>query len=43
MIRPEHATIAPDFTLRDTHGRDVRLSNVLQRGPAVLVFLRGLR
>jgi len=42
VIRPEHPTTAPDFTLRDTHGRDIRLSEVLQRGPVVLVFLRGL-
>jgi len=42
VIRPEHETTAPDFTLPDTHGRDIRLSDVLRRGPVVLALLRGL-
>lgn len=43
MTDPEPTQTAPDFTLRDTHGREVRLSDVLARGPVVLVLLRGLR
>lgn len=34
---------APDFTLTDTHGTSVRLSDFRGRQPVVLVFLRGLR
>ena len=32
---------APDFTLRDLHGRPVRLHDHLARGPVVLSFIRG--
>ncbi len=38
---PSEASVpAPDFTLRDTQGRDVRLSDYRGK-PVVLVFLRG--
>src|SRR5680860_787793 len=29
---------APDFTLRDQHGQDVTLSEVVRAGPALIVF-----
>ncbi len=29
---------APDFTLPDTDGRPVTLSNLLERGPVILAF-----
>ncbi len=29
---------APDFTLRDTGGRDVTLSRLLRDGPVILYF-----
>jgi thioredoxin-dependent peroxiredoxin len=29
---------APDFTLPDTEGRPVRLSELLQKGPVILAF-----
>lgn len=32
---------APDFTLQDTDGNDVALSDLLQQGPVVLGFYRG--
>ena len=32
---------APDFTLPDHSGKDVRLSALLARGPVVLSFYRG--
>ena len=32
---------APDFTLPDHAGKDVRLSKLLARGPVVLSFYRG--
>ena len=32
---------APDFTLPDHAGKDVRLSELLARGPVVLSFYRG--
>jgi peroxiredoxin len=32
---------APDFTLADQHGTDFHLSEALDAGPTVLVFLRG--
>ena len=32
---------APDFTLPDAAGRQVRLADVLARGPVVLSFYRG--
>ncbi len=32
---------APDFTLRNFHGREIRLSTLLKRGPVVLTFYRG--
>ena len=33
--------VAPDFALPDATGRDVRLSDLLERGPVVLTFYRG--
>ena len=32
---------APDFTLPDTFGKQVKLSELLQHGPAVVTFYRG--
>jgi peroxiredoxin len=32
---------APDFALPDPDGNTVRLGDELERGPVVLVFLRG--
>lgn len=32
---------APDFILPDTQGNEVRLSEVLDKGPVVLSFYRG--
>jgi hypothetical protein len=32
---------APEFTLASHEGKDVSLGNLLQTGPAVLVFYRG--
>jgi cytochrome oxidase Cu insertion factor (SCO1/SenC/PrrC family) len=32
---------APDFTLKDTQGREVSLSKLLGDGPVVLTFYRG--
>lgn len=32
---------APDFALPDVHGRTVRLSRLLERGPVILCFYRG--
>jgi len=32
---------APDFTLPDAAGHDVRLASLLARGPVVLSFYRG--
>ena len=31
----------PDFSLKNTEGKDVALSNLLEKGPAVLAFYRG--
>ncbi len=39
---PVHAQQAPDFTLKDTQGRDVSLSDYHGR-PVVLVFTRSFR
>jgi peroxiredoxin len=33
--------VAPEFTLRDQHDRPFALSEALQRGPAVVLFVRG--
>ena len=33
--------LAPDFNLRDQHGRAVRLSDHLAQGPVALLFVRG--
>ena len=32
---------APDFTLKNTSGRDVNLNHVLEQAPLVLIFYRG--
>jgi len=32
---------APDFTLKNTAGRDVNLYHLLELGPVVLIFYRG--
>ena len=32
---------APDFVLANTHGQQVKLSEVLKKGPAVVTFYRG--
>jgi len=32
---------APDFSLKNTEGKDVALSDLLEKGPAVLTFYRG--
>ncbi len=32
---------APDFTLRNTGGREVSLSQLLSKGPVILGFYRG--
>lgn len=42
MTTPEPSDTVPDFTLHDTQGREVRLSDFRGRAPVVLVFLRGL-
>ncbi len=39
-VAPRGAT-APDFTLPNAVGREIRLSTVLARGPIVLTFYRG--
>lgn len=33
--------MAPDFTLKNSHNRDVALGDLLDRGPVVLGFYRG--
>ena len=38
-VKAGHA--APDFTLKNTAGTDVALSDLLHRGPVVLSFYRG--
>lgn len=32
---------APDFSLRDTRDQEIRLADFLDRGPVVLVLMRG--
>jgi peroxiredoxin len=32
--------MAPAFTLKDQHGRDVSLDSLLKKGPVALVFHR---
>lgn len=32
---------APDFTLTDQHGVEFHLAEAVERGPVVMVFLRG--
>lgn len=39
VLRAGHR--APDFTLPDVHGKDVKLSTMLAKGPVVLSFYRG--
>ncbi len=34
--------LAPDFQLSDTGGNDVSLSSLLEKGPLVLTFFRGV-
>jgi peroxiredoxin len=34
--------IAPDFTLRNAYGKRIRFYDLLQRGPVVLTFYRGI-
>jgi len=34
-------SVAPDFSLRNAHGKQISLSNYLKRGPVILVFYRG--
>lgn len=41
MSRVELHTPAPDFTLTDFHGREVRLSDFRRRKNVLLVFNRG--
>ncbi len=41
FVKAPHLTTAPDFTLQDTQGNEVRLSNFPGRRSVVLVFLRG--
>lgn len=38
---PQPGDLAPEFSLPDQHGREVRLSDRLAHGPVVLVFFRG--
>ncbi len=38
---PRPGDAAPDFALPDQHGRPVRLSERLARGPVVVLFIRG--
>lgn len=38
---PQAGSPAPDFTLPNAVGREVRLSAVTARGPAVVTFYRG--
>ena len=40
MLKSE-TVIAPDFSLQDTRGRDVKLSDYRGKKHAVLVFTRG--
>lgn len=35
---PKPGDVAPDFTVTDTEGRSWTLSEMVQRGPAVLAF-----
>jgi len=37
----ETGEIAPDFTLPDVNGQPVQLSELLKKGPVVLIFYRG--
>ncbi len=32
---------APDFALKNAHGKTVKMSNLLKKGPVILVFYRG--
>ena len=41
MARIQEATMAPDFTLTDTHGQSVTLSDYRGQKHVVLVFNRG--
>jgi peroxiredoxin len=39
MLNP--GDTAPPFTLRTSAGQEIRLSEVLHAGPAIVVFIRG--
>jgi hypothetical protein len=38
---PKVGDKAPDFTLENTEGEEIRLSRLLKKGPVVLGFYRG--
>ncbi len=38
---PKVGDKAPDFTLENTEGKEIRLSRLLKEGPVVLGFYRG--
>ncbi len=35
---PKEGEVAPDFTVKDTEGNTWTLSEMVQRGPAILAF-----
>ena len=41
MIGRDKATVAPDFSVKDSEGRTIRLSNFKGKKNVVLVFNRG--
>ncbi len=38
---PQVGQVAPDFVLPDSHGTPCRLSELVAKGPLVLIFFRG--